>query len=230
MCQDPKKGEDVLASAAFHESARQAAATLDRPSSGEHSLSGNEPNRFFYNRAGRQFDDFSFLSGMAHSGDGRSVVRWDFDHDGWQDIATINTNAPKLVWYRNRMGDILKAAGKNRRFLALRFEGAARSAMPNTELSNRDGYGVRIRAEFGNQNLVKETRCGEGFSAQQSRTLLLGLNEATRVDQLTVRWPSGTTQFVENVPADHLLIGREDPGPDQKAWEIQSYLSDSARE
>lgn len=144
---------------------------------------------------------------MAHLGDGRSVVRWDYDHDGWPDLVSINANAPKLVWYRNQLGDRLK----DQHFLALRFQGSE---------SNRDGYGVRIRAEIGGKLLVKETRCGEGFSAQNSKTLLLGLGTANQVDRLHIRWPSGTEQVIEKIAANQLVSIRESG---ENAWTVSEY-------
>jgi hypothetical protein len=204
---DPLKGDDLAASPSFDESTRQAVANLDNSSAGEHSLSGHEPNRFFLNLVGQQFEDLSGLSGMAHLGDGRSVVRWDYDHDGWPDLVSINANAPKLVWYRNQLGDRLK----DQHFLALRFQGSE---------SNRDGYGVRIRAEIGGKLLVKETRCGEGFSAQNSKTLLLGLGTANQVDRLHIRWPSGTEQVIEKIAANQLVSIRESG---ENAWTVSEY-------
>ena len=206
MRKDPKKGADLQKSASFEASSREAAALIDRSSAGEHSLSGFEPNRFFMNLGGKQFDDLSYLSGMAHVGDGRSVVRWDFDHDGWQDIACIHANAPKLLWYRNQLGDLIK----DRHFLALQFRGSK---------SNRDGYGVRIKATFGGKTIVKETRCGEGFSAQQSNTLVLGLGTESLVTNLSVRWPSGTEQNFSDIDAGQLVLIQED----QAAPTVTSY-------
>lgn len=211
--QDPAKGEDLEKSPAFEASTKQAVNLLDTSSSGEHSLSGHEINRFFLNLEGDQFEDLSGLSGMAHIGDGRSVVRWDYDHDGWPDLASINANAPKLVWYRNQLDQLLEHAGETRHFLALRFVG---------QQSNRDGYGVRIVAEVGDQQLVQETRCGEGFSAQQSKTILLGLGDATKVDRLSVRWPSGTTQQFENLDAGQLVRIQEGPS-DASALTLSPY-------
>lgn len=220
---DPLKGPDMETSPAFDKSARQAAAVLDRSSAGEHSLSGHEPNRFFFNLAGRQFEDLSALSGMAHPGDGRSVIRWDYDHDGWPDLASINTNAPKLIWYRNQLGDLLRAQGEERHFLAMRFQGGNHGAKPVAGRSNRDGYGVRVRAEIGDDILVKETRCGEGFAAQNSQTLLLGLGPAQQVDKLSIRWPSGKRQSLENIPAGQLLLLREMPQEGESAWSLVEY-------
>ena len=210
----------MKASPAFEASARQAAESLDQSSAGEHSLSGNEPNRFFLNMSGKQFDDLSDLSGMAHLGDGRSVVRWDYDHDGWPDLVSINANAPKLMWYRNQLGELMK---EDRHFVALRFEGSNRSSAPSPGMSSRDAYGVRVELALGNRRLVNETRCGEGFSAQQSRTILMGLGKAEEVDGMTVIWPSGRSQKVSGFPANKLVIVREAPIEGEEPWSLQDY-------
>ena len=219
MRKDPLKGEAMKASPAFEASARQAAESLDRSSAGEHSLSGNEPNRFFLNLAGKQFEDLSDLSGMAHLGDGRSVVRWDYDHDGWPDLVSINANAPKLVWYRNQLGDLLT----DRHFIALRFEGGNQTAATTPVLSSRDAYGVRIEIDFAGRTLINETRCGEGFSAQHSRTLLMGLGTAQHVDAMTVIWPSGRSQKVGGFSADRLVVVREAPAHGEEPWSVLNY-------
>lgn len=222
MRKDPLKGETLEQSPAFDQSTRDAVATLDRSSSGEHSLSGHEPNRFFSNHLGSRFDDLSGLSGMDHPGDGRSVVRWDPNHDGWPDLATINANGPKLLWFENQMGDLFQEANQPRTFLTLRFEGGAR-ADGAAGLSNRDGYGVKVEAEIGEDKLLRETRCGEGFSAQNSRTLILGLGNASKVDRLTIHWPSGRQQVIEDVEAGHLLTIQESPAEGEKAWTASAY-------
>ena len=223
MRKDPLKGKDLEQSPAFDKSTREAVATLDRSSSGEHSLSGHEANRFFLNYRGTRFDDLSGLSGMNHQGDGRSVVRWDPNRDGWTDLASINANQPKLVWYENQLGPLLEAEGIKRHFLALRFEGGARADNRGQRLSNRDGYGVRVLAEIDGEEWVRETRCGEGFSAQQSRTLLLGLDTAEKVDRLTIQWPSGKRQVIEDVDANQLLVVKEVPQAGDKAWTAETY-------
>ena len=61
-----------------------------------HSFSGYERNCLFLNRAGKQFTDVSLISGLDNIADGRTFVYWDYDRDGWQDIALVNANSPLL--------------------------------------------------------------------------------------------------------------------------------------
>ena len=151
---------------------------------------------------------------MDHRGDGRSVVIWDFDHDGWLDVTSINTNAPKIVWYHNQLGSLIQ-----RHFLRIQLVGGNQGAKPNKKFSSRDGFGARVIVEVSGKRLVSESRGGEGFSAQNSRVLHFGLGEATSVDAINIRWPSGIEQRFESLAADQKWIAYEDPSmsPDGQA-------------
>ena len=70
-----------------------------------HSMSGSEPNSFFYNAGARRFYDWSAVSGLDHLANGRSFAYFDYDRDGWIDIALVNSNNPQLVLYRNQLGE-----------------------------------------------------------------------------------------------------------------------------
>ena len=61
-----------------------------------HSFSGHERNHLFLSDRGRRFSDISAISGLDNIADGRAFVLWDFDRDGWQDIALVNANTPLL--------------------------------------------------------------------------------------------------------------------------------------
>ncbi len=174
----------------------------------------------FLNLEGRQFDDVTMISGADHLGDGRSVVLLDFDRDGWTDIASVNTNAPKLVMFRNAMKDAVSGAKQNH-FVALRFVGGNETSNASKEFSNRDGYGVRVVLTCGERGFVEEYRCGEGFSAQNSRTLLIGLGDSKAIEKLTLRWPSGKVQTMTDLPVDRLLTVRENAGPSPQKSEIR---------
>ncbi|MDE2810606.1 MAG: ASPIC/UnbV domain-containing protein, partial [Gemmatimonadota bacterium] len=57
----------------------------------------------------------------------------------------------------------------------------------------------------------REHRAGEGFSAQNSATLIVGLGAYQRVDAVHVRWPSGRVQQVAEVAAGMLVTVYENP-------------------
>ena len=214
VCSDPLKGEEAQRHAAFGSSSRKAATALAGDSWGKESLSGNERNRLFLNQSGKQFSDASLLSGLDHPGDGRSVVILDYDRDGWPDIASVNSNAPKLNLYRNRIGD---RATPGRTFIALRFEGGGEG------LSNRDGVGTKVWIEIGDRTLLRETHCGEGFAAQNSTTLLVGLGNAKEITSLRARWPSGREQTHGKLPAGQVVTLVENPDEGETSLRLGAY-------
>jgi len=191
------------------------------------SLSGLERNHLFLNDSGRDFADISGISGLDTEADSRGFVLFDYDRDGWQDIALVNTNAPLLQLYRNQIGEV----GGRGAAVALRFVGGNDTARPAPGLSNRDGVGAAVRVRLGDQTLVREVRAGEGFAAQNSATLLIGIGERGAADAVRVRWPGGREQEVEGVAAVTLLTFYEDPddGPDGVAVARSDYARPPGR-
>jgi hypothetical protein len=135
-------------------------------------------------------------------GDGRSVVLLDYDRDGFTDIASINTNAPKLVLFRNEIFN-------DNNFAAFRLIGANITERRSQKNSNRDAYGAHLTLKAGGLTITEELRAGEGFSAQNSRTLLLGLGQAKAIEFLAVTWPSGQVQKFSNLPVRQLITLHE---------------------
>ena len=72
--------------------------------------------------------------------------------------------------------------------------------------SNRDAVGARVYARVGGTRQMREVALGDGYGSQNSLRQYFGLGEATRVDELVVRWPrSGVTQTFTNVSADRIV-------------------------
>jgi len=191
-----------------------------------HSFSGHERNRFFLNHRGKHFTDISPISGLDNIADGRAFVLWDFDRDGWQDIALVNANTPLLNIYHNEIGT--RADGNNSTpppVIAVRFVGGNRTAKPSKEFGPRDGYGALVRVTLDEMTISREHRCGEGFAAQNSSTMLIGIGQAPAAKSVSVRWPSGKTFRIDNVPAGSLVVAHENPAdaPDGKAMSVSRY-------
>jgi thiol-disulfide isomerase/thioredoxin len=178
------------------------------------SLSGYERDKLFLSSRGQRFVDVSGVSGLDDPSDGRAAALFDYDRDGWVDIALVSSNAPMLELFRNRMGCHPAIAGRTPRrgrMLAVRLVGGNDAAQPSASFSARDGYGARLTVELDGRTLLREHRAGEGFAAQNSATLVIGLGDQDRARSVTVRWPSGRTQTETDVPAGTLLTVYENP-------------------
>jgi len=169
------------------------------------SLSGKERNHLFLSESAASFKDVSNVSGADSIMDGRSFAILDFDRDGWQDAVLANANAPVLQLFRNRVGEFSEGKNLEGKFVALRFVGGNTTDKPSDSFSNRDGVGARFTLEFGNRKYASEFSCGEGLAAQNSGTKLVGLGNESNVRSISVSWPSGRVQIVENVNAGEML-------------------------
>ena len=191
-----------------------------------HSFSGHERNHLFLSDRGRRFTDISAVSGLDNIADGRAFVLWDFDRDGWQDIALVNANTPLLNIYHNDIGS--RPGGSDLTpppVIAVRFVGGNHTAKPSKEFGPRDGYGALVRVTLDEMTISREHRCGEGFAAQNSATMLIGIGQAPAAKSVSVRWPSGKTFRIDNVPAGSLVVAHENPAdaPDGEALSVSRY-------
>jgi hypothetical protein len=172
-----------------------------------HSLNGSERNHYFANRGGRSFVDASALSGLDNIADSRGFAVLDYDRDGSQDIALVNANQPLFNLYHNEM----PAAGLKGGMIAIRFVGGSRSSTPSMEFACRDGYGARVVADLGTEKLIREHRCGDGWSTQNSPTMIIGIGSHSIVPAVTIRWPSGKSSTTKEVREGTLLTVYENP-------------------
>jgi len=153
------------------------------------SLSGYERNRLLLNSKGETFYDVSALTAADSEGDGRSVVAVDFTGDGMEDLLVRQAGGGPLLLFENRF--------PKTHWLRVSLRGTK---------SNRLGIGARLVAKVGGQQIVRELYPVNGFKAQGPAHVHLGLGNATKVDQLTVVWPSGLQQEFADLASDRAIL------------------------
>jgi hypothetical protein len=121
----------------------------------------------------------------------------DLDGDGDLDVVGTVVDGPVRV-FRNDA-----PRGEGAHWLRVRLR--ARS-------KNRQALGARVRAEWEGGARVVEIRTAGGYQAAVPAEAHFGLGRAARVARLTVRWPSGREQVLEDVAADRVLVV-EEPEP-----------------
>lgn len=152
------------------------------------------PPHLFHNENGRRLTLVSDSSvGAYFDGKylGRSVVVWDWNRDGRQDLAVSHTTDPVAV-LSNR------TAERGHR-IALRLIGV-RSA--------RDPVGTRIKVQTGDAVLMQERVSGDGYAASNEELVYFGIGDHSSAVQVVVDWPSGHEQVfaIDEVDAAYVLI------------------------
>ncbi len=156
------------------------------------SLSGYQRKRVWLNDGLGRFTDVAQVVGVTDAYDGRAVALADLSNSGVLDVIVANQRGPLLI-YKNHVQ-------RGRHWLELALEGTA---------SNRSAIGAHVEAQWGGRTQAQEVQGGNGFSSQNDRRLHYGLGDATAVERLVIRWPSGRTQTIENPPIDRILSVKE---------------------
>ena len=163
---------------------------------GGHNLSAYERKRTWMNVGGENFLDLSYLTGMDSDGDGRCAVAGDFQNTGRLDLVVRQVGGGPLLFFANQF--------PQRHYLKVTLRG---------KQSNRQGIGARLTARVRDQQFVREMYPINSYRSQAPNIVHFGLGDATKVDRLTVRWPSGKMQVLSNVPADaHVVIDENREG------------------
>jgi hypothetical protein len=160
-----------------------------------HNLSAFERKRAYLNVRGRGFVDVSFVSGADSDGDGRTVVAGDFRNDGRLDLVVRQVGGGPLLVFENQL--------PRAHYLTLSLRGTR---------SNRLGIGARITAEAGGLVQTRELYPQNAFRSQMPSRVHLGLGDASKLDRLTIRWPSGIVQELRDFPADRHVVVEEQEG------------------
>jgi tetratricopeptide (TPR) repeat protein len=158
------------------------------------SWSGSERNVFYLNHGDGAFSEVSGTVGLDFSDDSRSFALTDLDHDGRLEIVLKNRNAPQIRILRN----VMKELGPS---IVFRLRGTK---------SNRDAIGTAITIEAAGHRQTRYLQAGSGFLSQHSKELFFGLGksgleQSGDVIHATVQWPSGLTQALDNLPANHRI-------------------------
>jgi enediyne biosynthesis protein E4 len=141
------------------------------------SLSGYQQKRVWINDGAGQFFEVAQVVGVTDRNDGRAVALADLWNRGVLDALVANQQGPLLL-YKN-------SVAPDQQWIAFELEGS---------VSNRSAIGTQVRLFWKGQEQVQEVSGGSGFGAQNQRRLHFGLGQQAHIDQVIIRWPSGTVQ------------------------------------
>ena len=157
---------------------------------------------------------------------GREYVAQDFDNDGYLDILgsgknimfgdgnfhfTPNPNSYNISDYDRPIGDlnndgfldiqngstILINNGNTNKWLNVNLQGIQ---------SNRNGIGARIEIYGAWGKQIRDVQSGTGFQNMSSINAHFGIGQATTIEKVVIKWPSGIIDTLNNVNVNQNLL------------------------
>ena len=146
--------------------------------------------------------DGTFCDGAAQAGPAltekrvsRGVAVGDLFNDGNMDLIVEDLDAsPMLLRNHGIVG---------RHWVSFELAGTK---------SNRAGIGARIKIVGGGMTQTDEVHSGGSYLSQNDLRIHFGLNTATKIDSVEIRWPSGTVDTMKDLQADKFYSVLEGKG------------------
>jgi len=123
---------------------------------------------------------------------GRGAAYADYDGDGDLDILVSQNQGPVLL--------LRNDTPRQAHYLRVHLQGTR---------SNRDGIGAEVRVHRGDQVLRQMVHTGRSYYSQNDLRVHFGLDHSAKADSVEIRWPSGTTDKLTDLAANHLYVIQE---------------------
>jgi len=154
----------------------------------------DQNNTVFRNLTNGKWDALTAEAGFAQQPPRRhrGAAVADFNHDGKLDIVVTALSAPAEIWINDSPG--------NSHWVEISLQGTK---------SNRDGIGAKIKVSAGGKTQFNHMTTASGYASSSAGPVHFGLANAKVVDEVEIRWPSGTVQTLKSIPADQVLQVKE---------------------
>ncbi len=138
---------------------------------------------------GRRWHEVSATAGdyFRHKVVGRGVASGDFDDDGRLDLAVVHQDSNSAI---------LKNVSQGGHWLKVRLLG---------RISNRSAIGTRVVVRAGDDSWMQELAGGTSYCSSHEPALLFGLGDFSAPVRVSIRWPNGREQELNDVSVNRVL-------------------------
>jgi hypothetical protein len=152
----------------------------------EHAIFRNAGDWKFEDVSGGAGPFFDLKTGVKSVARGACFA--DYDNDGKMDVFLLNLGGPAYLLHNT--------SSNGNHWIEVKLVG---------KKSNRDGIGAQVEVIAGGQRQQHERVAGSGYLSQDDARLHFGLGAASRIEKLTISWPSGTKQVLTGVAAGQVI-------------------------
>jgi hypothetical protein len=149
-----------------------------------------QPNTVFRNLGAAKLQALTAEAGLTAqpASRHRGSAVGDLNGDGRLDVVVSAISAPAELWVNDSPG--------SGHWLEFELRGTT---------SNRDGIGARIKLTAGGTAQYNHVSFAAGYASSSAGPTHFGLGANRSADLVEIRWPSGITQELRNVPGDRLI-------------------------
>jgi hypothetical protein len=165
----------------------------------------NLPNILYENDGNADFRKVKNAGGAkgAVKGRGNQVTAADYNLDGFLDLFVTNGSGPPPFASEGPHQLYRNIANKNH-WLEIDLRGVK---------SNRDGIGAKLIMTVNGKSQVRQQDGGMHSFSQNHARIHFGLGPYEKADLLTIYWPTGKVQRLENIEANQILVVDEQIQP-----------------
>ena len=152
-------------------------------------MSYAQPVQLFHNQGGAPQNHTGFTEITAEAGLDkihyvvRGMLFGDIDTDGDVDVVLCQSNRPTVI--------LSNEVGNANAWLTVKLVGTD---------GNTDAIGAQVQLEAGGMTFLREVICGASYLSGNDLRICFGLGDATRVDNLQIRWHNGSIQKLGELP------------------------------
>lgn len=168
---------------------------------GSNGIFAGQPSLIFLNQDdGSSFVESSAALGFAHNGQGRGLLRMDFENDGDMDLIILCSNQPMSVHRNNLISGGVTPA--DARWLRVKLDTSARPGLaPN-------GIGSMVRVLAGGRERIAPVDNASNHCTTSAPEAHFGLASLPAADAVRVVWADGTHTTMTGVDADQIVTVR----------------------
>ncbi len=161
-------------------------------------VSYRERKQLFHNSGRGKFKEITApakLGALALETVSRGLATGDFDNDGRVDVLVSNQNSPAQL-FRN-------LDSSRNHWVSFR---------PIGTKSNRSGAHASFIIHAGGVRQTATARAGSSYLSHSDRRVYFGLGNASKIDRVDIRWPSGARDELKHVVIDRIHTVTEGRG------------------